>query len=167
LQKNVVEQSASELHAPWQAVFVGLHGVVAPQGTGFCVGQTPLLQVTDGIAAALGITPEHDGATPHGVVFGIAVLHTPPWQVSTVHTLPSFVHGVPSETFTCVQPVAGLHPSVVHGLPSLQFGAGPGTQLPLWHASVVVQKLPSSQGVPFALFCAAQPPGSLHTPLWH
>jgi hypothetical protein len=148
-------------------VFVTLHGVVAPQATGFCAGQVPLLHVTAGIACAFGIAPEHDGAAPHGVVFGIAVLHRPPWHVSRVQTLPSLVHGVPLETFVCVQPVAGLHPSVVHGLLSLQFGAGPGVQLPDWQVSVVVHALPSSQPVPFGLFCAAHPPGSLHTPLWH
>lgn len=84
-----------------------------------------------------------------------------------MHTLPSFVHAVPFATFECVQPVAGLHPSVVHGLLSLQFGAAPPVHVPDWHVSVVVHAFPSSQPVPFALFCAAQPPGSLHTPLWH
>ena len=76
LQKKLAVQSVSALQAPWQAV--PLHGVVGPHATGFCGGQVPLLQVTAGIDAALGIEPEHDGAAPHGVVFGMFVLQTPP-----------------------------------------------------------------------------------------
>jgi hypothetical protein len=77
LQKKVLGQSASVVHAPWQAVLAGLHGVVGPQATGFCVGHEPLLQVTAAMAEALGIVPEHDAGAPHGVVLGIAVWHTP------------------------------------------------------------------------------------------
>lgn len=77
LQKKVLVQSASEAQDPWQAVFVTLQGVVAPQAMGFCAGQVPLLQVTAGMACAFGIAPEHDGAAPQGVVFGIGVLQTP------------------------------------------------------------------------------------------
>jgi len=167
LQNHVLGQSLSDAQLPWHAVFVMLHGVVAPQGTGVCVGHVPLLQITAGIAVAFGTAPEHDGEAPHGVVFGIGVLQRPFWQVSTVHALPSFVHAVPFSTFVCVQPVAGLQPSVVHGLPSLQPSGGPAVQLPDWHVSPFVHALSSSQPVPFGLFCAAHPPGSLHTPLWH
>jgi len=49
---------------------------------------------------------------------------------------------------TCTHaPVAPSQISSVHGLASLQSGAGPPTQLPRLHVSVVVQGLPSSQDV--------------------
>jgi hypothetical protein len=125
LQKNVVGQSTSALHAPWQAVLPGLHGVVAPQLTGFCAGQAPALQVTAAMAWALGTEPEHDAGAPQEVPFGTAVLQRPAWHVSTVQGLPSLVHGVPLTTFVCVQPVAGTHASALQALPSSQFGAAP------------------------------------------
>lgn len=77
LQKNVLGQSTSAVHAFWQAVFAGLHGVVAPHATGFCAGHVPLLQVTAAIACAFGTAPEHDAGAPQGVVFGTAVLQKP------------------------------------------------------------------------------------------
>jgi hypothetical protein len=57
----------------------------------------------------------------------------------------------------------------VHALWSSQFGAGPPTQTPFWQVSFVVQALPSSQAVPFALAGLEQAPvlGS-HVPAsWH
>jgi len=76
--------------------------------------------------------------------------HTPPLQVSlVVQALPSshgFVLG------TCLQPVAESQESVVQGLLSLQLRGGPPTQLPLLHASLVVQALPSSHA-PGTLAC--------------
>jgi hypothetical protein len=77
LQKNVLGQSTSEVHAPWHAVFAGLQGVVAPHATGFCAGQFPALHVTAVIADAVGIVPEQDAGAPQGVPFGTAVLHKP------------------------------------------------------------------------------------------
>jgi hypothetical protein len=69
---------------------------------------------------------------------------TPPLHVScTVHALPSEQDDVFA---ACVHPVAGLHASVVQTFASLQFGAGPPTQLPLEHVSAVVQALPSEHG---------------------
>jgi hypothetical protein len=78
LQKNVGVQSLSDAQLPWHAVPVTLHGVVAPHATGACAGHVPLLHVTAGIACAFGMTPEHDGSAPHGVVFGMGVLQSPP-----------------------------------------------------------------------------------------
>jgi hypothetical protein len=59
-----------------------------------------------------------------------------------VHALPSLqvaVFGV------CVQPVAGVQPSLVQGLPSLQFAVPPGTQLPPLQLSPTVHALLSEQ----------------------
>ena len=65
-------------------------------------------------------------------------------QVSpTVQALPSLQGAV---LFTCVQPLAGLHPSSVQTFPSLQLGAGPPAQSPPEQASPVVQAFPSLQG---------------------
>ena len=50
-----------------------------------------------------------------------------------------------------------LQPSAVQAMPSLQFRAGP-PQTPFVHVSGVVQNLPSSQAVPFALFGLLQAP---------
>jgi hypothetical protein len=57
-----------------------------------------------------------------------------------VHALPSLHAAV---LFVVTQPLAGLHESFVHALPSLQESAAPPTQVPLLHASPVVQALPS------------------------
>ena len=73
--------------------------------------------------------------------------------VSPHPQMPSPQTGLP-----CVQPLAGLHPSVVHGLPSSQFGAGPPWQVPAWQVSDVVQALPSLQLVPLPLGVATQAP---------
>jgi hypothetical protein len=165
LQKKSDGQSVSTAQTPWQAVFAALHGVVAPHASGVCGGQTPALHVTAGVACALGIVPVHVGATPHDVPFATGEWHTPARHVSSVQTLPSLPHPVPSATFECVHPVAGLQPSVVHALPSLQPSGGPAVQTPVWQVSPLVQALPSSHPVPFATFCAAQPPGSLQMPV--
>jgi hypothetical protein len=74
----------------------------------------------------------------------------PPEQVSLVVQTLSSLHG--AVLFWCVQPVAGLHPSVVQTLPSLQLDAGPPTQLPPEHVSFVVQALPSLQGSLFGVW---------------
>ena len=60
--------------------------------------------------------------------------------------------------FTVQPPAASLQPSTVHATPSLQTRAGP-PQTPLVQVSGVVQALPSSQVVPFALA------GFEHTPV--
>ena len=68
----------------------------------------------------------------------------PPLHVSfVVHASPSS-HGALLLVWT--HPVAGLQLSSVQTFPSLQFGAGPPTQLPPLHVSLVVHALPSSQG---------------------
>jgi hypothetical protein len=110
---------------PWHAVPAALQGVDAPQATGFCAGQTPLEQVTAGMACALGMLPEQDAAAPQDVPFATGAWQTPARHVSSVQTLLSLPHGVPSATFVWTQPLALLHESVVQGLLSLQFTALP------------------------------------------
>src|SRR5262249_6048953 len=55
----------------------------------------------------------------------------------------------PIVLFTCVQPVAGSHPSVVQTLPSLQL-SGVETQAPAPLQASVVHALPSVQALPAA-----------------
>jgi hypothetical protein len=69
-----------------------------------------------------------------------------------VHTSPSLAHPgalpvVPSVTFECAHPVAGMQESFVHGFESLQLIVVPA-QVPAAHLSVVVHALPSSQELP-------------------
>jgi len=47
----------------------------------------------------------------------------------------------------CAQPLAGAQKSSVQMFPSLQFVAGPPTQAPPAQVSLVVQALPSLQGL--------------------
>ena len=79
----------------------------------------------------------------------------PGWQIPPEQTSP-VVHAFPSlhdaALFVWTQPVAGAQESSVQGLPSSQLGAGPPTQAPPEHASLVVQAFPSLQAAPFALF---------------
>ena len=82
----------------------------------------------------------------------------PPLHVSAVvQALPSLQDAV---LFVLTQPVAGLHESSVQTLPSLQFGAGPPTQVPPAQVSAVVQALPSLQDA--VLFAWTQPVAGLH-----
>ena len=76
---------------------------------------------------------------------------------AVVQALPSLHDAV---LFVLTQPVAGLHESFVQTLPSLQLGAGPPTQRPPAHVSVVVQALPSLQDA--VLFVLTQPVAGLH-----
>src|SRR5947207_565025 len=72
----------------------------------------------------------------------------PGWQLPFWHVSPS-VQVLPSShglvLFVWTQPLAGLHVSVVQTFMSSQLGAGPPTQLPPMHVSLVVQALPSLQ----------------------
>jgi hypothetical protein len=84
-----------------------------------------------------------------------ALLHTPAVQVSTVHGLLSLqlaavLHDWHPEMGVFTQPLRALHESVVHALPSLQVGAVPGVQMPLWHDSLPLHTVESRQDVPFA-----------------
>jgi hypothetical protein len=84
--------------------------------------------------------------------------HVPPLQASlVVQALPSSQELV---LLACVQPVPGLHPSVVQMFPSSQLGAGPPTQVPPLHVSLVVHAFPSLQE--FVLFACVQPVPGLH-----
>jgi hypothetical protein len=140
--------------------------MAAPHGVGFWAGHALPAHVTGGIACAFGITPAHDGAAPHAVPAGTAAWQTPKRHVSRVQGFPSLPHPTPSARFECVHPEPVSQLSAVHGLLSLQFGAAPPTQVPLWHASPVVQALPSVHELPVSGF-AEHPPGSPHTPAWH
>ena len=83
--------------------------------------------------------------------------HDPPEQASpVVQALPS-LHAF--ELFTCAQPVAGLQESSVQPFPSSQFGGEPGMQLPPEHVSLLVQALPSVQGL--LLLACTQPVAGL------
>lgn len=53
-----------------------------------------------------------------------------PSQASVVQALPSLVQAPPAATLACVQPEAGLQPSLVHGFVSSQFAAAPPVQVP-------------------------------------
>src|SRR5437870_8014027 len=67
--------------------------------------------------------------------------HLPPLHLSlVVQAFPS-LHG--AVLFVWTQPVAGLQVSSVQTLPSSQFVAGPPTQPPLLHVSLLVQAFPS------------------------
>jgi hypothetical protein len=76
--------------------------------------------------------------------------HVPPWHVSAPLQASPSEHDVPFATAACVQPVAGLQPSVVQALPSSQFGGVPTWHVPAWHVSAPLQASPSEHDVPFA-----------------
>src|SRR6266852_5356807 len=84
-------------------------------------------------------------------------MQVPPLQVSlVVQALPSLQGLV---LLVCTQPVAGSQLSSVQTLPSSQLGAGPPTQVPPLHASLVVQAFPSLQGL--VLLVCTQPVAGL------
>jgi hypothetical protein len=86
---------------------------------------------------------------PSSHLAGLPALHWPSLQVSpTLQALPS-LHGRLLAVW--VQATLGSHESVVHGLPSSHGGGTPGTQLPPWHLSSLLQALPSSHGPVVAL----------------
>src|SRR5438876_145920 len=90
---------------------------------------------------------------PSSQFFAGPPTHVPPLQASpVVQAFPSLQGSV---VRGCVQPVAGLQPSVVQTLPSSQFGAAPPTHVPPLQASPVVQGLPSLQEL--VLFVCVQP----------
>src|SRR6266849_2108169 len=79
--------------------------------------------------------------------------HAPAAQVSlVVQAFPSLQGPV---LLVCTQPVAGTQLSSVQTLPSSQLGAGPPTQVPPLHASLVVQAFPSLHGL--VLLVCTQP----------
>src|SRR6266849_184134 len=79
--------------------------------------------------------------------------HEPRAQVSlVVQAFPS-LHG--AVLLVCAHPVAGLHEPSVQTLPSSQLGAGPPMQVPPLQVSLVVQALPSLQGL--VLWVCTQP----------
>jgi hypothetical protein len=83
----------------------------------------------------------------------------PPVQVPAMHTSERVhmllsLHAVPSALAGAFEhiPVAGSHvPASWHESGAMQVTAVPPVQVPVWHASPVVHRLPSSQVVPLAL----------------
>jgi hypothetical protein len=67
-----------------------------------------------------------------------------------VQTLPSSQE-VPSSAARWTQPAAASQESMVQELESSQLDTPPGTQLPSWQASPLVQTLPSEHAAPFVL----------------
>jgi hypothetical protein len=80
----------------------------------------------------------------------VPAAHVPLWQVSVPLQRLLSAHEVPLVTFVCVQPVAGLQPSVVQTLESLQLSAVPAVQVPPWQVSVPLHRLVSTHDVPLA-----------------
>jgi hypothetical protein len=88
---------------------------------------------------------------------GAPAVHDPLWQVSTpLQALPS-LHEEPFASAVFTQPVAALHVSEVQTLLSLQLGAVPAEQVPLWQVSAPLQALPSEHDVPLASAVFTQP----------
>jgi hypothetical protein len=86
-----------------------------------------------------------------------ALPHTPAVQLSTVHGLLSLqsaavLHDWHPAIGVFTHPLSALHESVVHALPSLQLGAAPGVQTPLWQDSLPLHTVESRHEVPFATF---------------
>ena len=67
-------------------------------------------------------------------------------------------HGVLLAKLVCTQPVAGLQVSIVHGLLSSQSTGSPTHVPAVVHRSLVVQALPSLQGLPTWLGSGTQVP---------
>jgi hypothetical protein len=80
-------------------------------------------------------------------------VQTPLWQVSPVEQRLSSLQDVPFAALGFEQiPVAGLQvPATWHWSLAVQTFVVPGLHAPAWHVSPVVQALPSSHSVPFAL----------------
>jgi hypothetical protein len=68
---------------------------------------------------------------------------------------------VPSVTFVCTHPVAGLQVSVVQTFVSAQLGGVPAWHAPARHVSAPLQALPSPQDAPSAAGLLTQPPAAL------
>jgi hypothetical protein len=106
-----------------------------------------------------------------GHTTGFPPVQTPAWHVSVwVQAFPS-VHAVPSALFGSAgqSPVARLQTTAVwHWFGTGQVTAAP-VHTPAWQVSPVVQRLPSLQAVPLALFVAEQTPvaGLQVGTLWH
>ena len=144
----------------WQPVAAMHESVVhgLPSSQSFCVpgSHWPALHASPVVHALLSV---------HGAVLSVCTQPLAALQVSSVQGLPSLqpkaapgTHTPPPHTsltvqalsslhgdvlLTCWQPPAALQVSVVHGLLSSHASAGPGTQPPPLHVSVVVQALPS------------------------
>ena len=98
-------------------------------------------------------------------------MHVPLWHVSVcVHALVS-LHAVPSGFAGLLhRPVAGLQvPTSWHWSLAVQTTGFDPVHVPLWHASVCVQALPSLHAVPFGAFGFEQVPvAESHAPAtWH
>jgi hypothetical protein len=92
-------------------------------------------------------------ALPSSQLSAVPAAQVPFWQSSAPSQMVLLGHGVPLETFVCVQPEAVLQVSLVQGLPSSQLGAVPGWQTPAWQVSAPLQALPSEHEVPVSGAC--------------
>jgi hypothetical protein len=115
-----------------------------------------------------GLQPSTVQSSPSSQPAGRLEAHVPVWQVSSpLHRLAS-EHVVPSGRAACTHPNDGAQLSLVQTFKSLQFGGGPPTQAPFWHASAFEHALESLHALPFARGTASQlSVASLHTPRVH
>ena len=98
-------------------------------------------------------------------------MHAPDWHVSVCVQALLSLQLAPFALFGFEQmPVAGAQvPTSWHWSIAVHTTGLAPVQLPDWHVSDVVHRLPSLQAVPFALFGFVQiPVPTLHVPaLWH
>jgi hypothetical protein len=153
----------SVLHTPtpwhWS---LAVHDVITPLWHEPPMHASPVVQAfpsLHGVPSARGL-PEHvpvaelqpswpwQGTAGHET--GLPPLQVPPWQVSVCVQALLSLHGVPSVTGVCMQPLAATQLSAVHGLLSshemLALAQTPPEQRPFetWHMSVTAQALPSA-----------------------
>ena len=67
----------------------------------------------------------------------------------------------------CTQPLTALQLSVVHAFESLQLGAVPAAQLPVWQVSEPLHALPSVHDVPFVTAVFWHPVAALQVSVVH
>jgi hypothetical protein len=134
-----------------------VHGSLSSQLTGVPLWQPSVLSH---VSVPLHESPSLQSSGEPGVQD--PSIHTS----SVVQTLPSSQGAM---LCTNTHPVCGSQLSSVHALLSLQTTCSPGSQMPVWHASFVLQALPSSHTVPFRMAGFEHSPVVvLHIPSkWH
>jgi hypothetical protein len=135
-------------HAPLAHVSFVVQALPSSQGAVLSVWTQPLTGSQE--SSVQGLLSSQLGAAPP--------THAPAAQVSlVVQALASSQAAVLS---VWTQPLDGSQESSVHPLASSQSGAGPPTQAPFAHVSLVVQALPSSHAA--VLSTCTQPDAGLH-----
>jgi hypothetical protein len=144
----VADSHESFVHTLPSSQLIGVPAHTPPEQTSLLVQAFPSLHTT-----ALLVCVQPLPGSQASVVQTLPSLQSsagpptqaPPTQVSlVVQALPSLHELL---LLVCVQPLAGLQLSSVHTLPSSQWGAAPPTQAPPAQVSLVVQALPSLQGL--------------------